>query len=504
VARSFPAGCRRRRPPRTLARARGTRKHQPSVSSSGAQSGRRSPGGRRAAVTSVSPVRHVRRDLRAITADGIAYSVTVGAGESYLPAFVLAAGLGDVASGLVATLPMLVGACFQLLTPAGVAALGSYRRWVVGCATLQALSLAPLAVAAAVGRVPLGLAFGCAAAYWGFGLATSPAWNTWVGTLVPRRVRARFFAGRNRTAQAALFIAFLSAGLLLEAGSERGGPPTAFAALFGAALLARVVSSRFLAAQSEPTPPHESLRLPPPARFLGRLGRGRDGRLLAHLLVMQLAVNVAAPFFTPYMLSERAFSYATFTTFTAAAFAGRVLALPLVGKLAERRGAGVVLALGAGGIVPLPSLWLVSNSWLYLFTLQLFAGACWAAFELATLVAILEHLPERERTGVLAWYNLSNALVVAAGSLLGSAIFTRLGGGQAAYTAIFLVSSAGRVLALPMLRRVRAAELSVEAAPLRTLAVRPSAGAVQRPILAGLPPLAEDEDGDGAARRDAR
>jgi MFS family permease len=209
---------------------------------------------------------------------------------------------------------------------------------------------------------------------------------------------------------------------------------------------------------------------------------------------MQLAVHVAAPFFTPYMLSELELSYATFTVFTAAAFAGRVIALPLLGKLAERRGAGVLLAFGAGGVVPLPALWLVSNSWPYLFALQLFAGVAWAAFELATLVAILEHLPEGQRTGVLSWYNLANAIAIGLGSLAGGALWSALGGGAPAYAAIFVVSALGRALALPLLRGVRASGLALEPAPLRTLAVRPSAGAVQRPILAGLPHVRGESD----------
>jgi hypothetical protein len=76
------------------------------------------------------------RDLSAITADGVAYSVSVGLGETYIPAFVLAAGLGEVAAGLIATLPPLVGAVFTLVTPVAVRTLHSYRRWVVACASL--------------------------------------------------------------------------------------------------------------------------------------------------------------------------------------------------------------------------------------------------------------------------------------------------------------------------------------------------------------------------------
>src|SRR5262245_65440759 len=93
-----------------------------------------------------TPSRQERRDLSAITADGVSFSVMVGLGETYIPAFVLASGLGEVAAGLIATLPPLAGAVFQLVTPFAVRQLGSYRRWVVACAALQGLALTPLAI----------------------------------------------------------------------------------------------------------------------------------------------------------------------------------------------------------------------------------------------------------------------------------------------------------------------------------------------------------------------
>ncbi len=66
----------------------------------------------------------LRRDWNAIIGDGVAFSIMVGLGETFLPAFVLAAGLSAVAAGWIATLPMLVGALFQLLTPFAVRELG--------------------------------------------------------------------------------------------------------------------------------------------------------------------------------------------------------------------------------------------------------------------------------------------------------------------------------------------------------------------------------------------
>src|SRR5262245_33316436 len=165
----------------------------------------------------------------------------VGLGETYVPAFVLAGGLGEVVAGLVATVPMLVGAVFQLVTPFAVRRLRSYRRWVVLCACLQALAFTPLVAGAALRRIPLGWPAFATVAYWTFGMATSPAWNAWVTTLVPPEIRPRFFARRARAAHIALFAAMGVGGLLLQWGDDRGFELLLFAGLFAAAMLARFV-----------------------------------------------------------------------------------------------------------------------------------------------------------------------------------------------------------------------------------------------------------------------
>lgn len=431
--------------------------------------------------------------------DGSLWSGMVGAGETYVPAFVLALGLGEVVAGLVATLPMIAGALLQLATPWAVVCLGSYRRWVVGCAALQAASFVPLVVCAASGRASL-LWIGVATVgYWGFGMATGPAWNAWVTSLVSAEIRARFFAHRARVSQASLLAALLAAGLLLEQGKGVGRELAVFAGLFALAGAMRLLSAFQLARQSE---------APGLPRVHAALGRGYEGpifrlrgtrRLLAYLVAMMAATYVAAPFFTPYMLGPLGLSYERFMILTAAAFVARIGVLPLLGRLVERRGARWVLLRGGWAVVPLPVLWLVSNDFTYLLFVQLAAGVAWAAVELATVLAIFESVDETVRTRVLTAFNVLNALALAGGSLLGAWIFSGASDGDAAFTALFVASAVARLASLALLRGVEPAPLlHGEDVVLRTLAVRPSAGALQRPILSTL----ESADEPAASVRD--
>jgi MFS family permease len=421
------------------------------------------------------------RDLRAIVFDGIAFSAMVGMGETYVPAFALAVGFDEVVAGLIATAPMLFGAILQLVTPWAVRRLRSYRRWVVACAALQALSFAPLIVGALLGRMSIVWLALAMVSYWGFGMATSPAWNAWVTALVPRSIRAHFFASRTRAAQASLFLAVLLGGLLLEWGRGRDQQLVLFASIFSAALFFRLVSATFLARQSESPGLAAGHRALPPAAVIASIRHARSGRIFAYLIGMQVAVNLASPYFTPYMLKPLGFSYAQFMVLTAGAFVSRVVVLPFLGQLAHSRGARMVLWWGAVGIVPLPAMWLISSNFWFLLVLQLYSGIAWASLELATLLSFFEGIEDRDRASVLSAYNLATAFAIALGAWLGSQVFHLVGEG--AYPWLFVLSAGGRLLMLFVLRGAGATRTTLDL-ELRTLAVRPSAGAIARPILA--------------------
>jgi MFS family permease len=429
------------------------------------------------------------RDLRSIVGDGVFYSVMVGLGETYVPAFALALGHGATAAALVATLPMLVGSLAQLGSPFAVRRVGSYRRWVVTCARLQAACFAPL-VAAALGA-PLGVVglFAVMSAYWGFSLSTGPAWNAWVGTLVPPELRARFFAGRSRWAHVALLGSLLAASYVLH-GAEIGGRLLPlFAALFACAALARFASANYLARQSErPGLAAEHVVLGP-ARSLRQLRGRSEGRLLLAMLCLVFGTNVAAPFFTPYMLGPVGLDYAEFTWITATVFAARIAVLPLLGRVAPRVGVSRILAWSAFAVVPLPALWLVSHHLLWLFALQILSGVAWGAFEYATLLVFFERIDARTRASVLTLYNAANAGAMALGSLLGALAFRASADPVVAYTVVMALSSALRLFAAPLLRHVPGVPAPREPLAPLTLAVRPGTGGNQEPVLATVPEL---------------
>jgi MFS family permease len=429
--------------------------------------------------------------------DGAAFSVMVGMGESYLPAFALAAGLGEVAAGLVATIPLVAGAVLQLVSPAAVRRLGSHKRWVVLCAACQGLAFLPLAIGAYSGTVAAWLVFGMAAIYWGAGLATGPAWNTWAGTLVPDNIRTGFFARRTRFTQIGTLTGFVAGGITLQVARSWTSSIAPFALLFLGAALARSISTSFLALQSEPQPPDDGHRR---VSWRDLIGSGRaDGPLLVYLFAVQAAAQFAGPYFTPFMLKQIHFSYIEYVLLIGVSFGAKAVALPALGRLARRIGARQLLWIGGLSIVPVSGMWLASTTFAYLVFVQVAAGLAWAAYELAMFLLFFEAIPEKERTSVLTIYNVGNALATAVGALLGGSMLWTIGEHPTTYLAIFGLSSLARLSTLVLLTRVPPIDARGAVLPaFLILSVRPAVGSVDRPILASLP---ADENRSSAARQ---
>jgi MFS family permease len=395
-----------------------------------------------------------RRDLHAIAADGAACSVMIGIGENYLAPFALALGKGELAAGLITSIPLVAGAVLQLISPAAVRRLGSQRRWVVACVICQALSFVPLAIAAFIGTIPVWLLFILAAVYWGSGMASGPAWTSWVDTLVPDRLRACYFGRRARIAQTAAVIGFAGGGIWLAYGDSLGEPLTAFAILFIVAALCRLTSAKFLSTQREPRRP---LALPTAsvAGVIRQVRRSGNGRLLLYLWAMQAANQVAAPYYAPFMLAELKFSYLKYMLIVSISLLAKAVALPTLGRLARRFGAWRLLWIGGVIVIPMPLFWMISQATPALVVIQIMAGAAWATYELAAFLLFFEAIDARQRIGTLTLYNLGYATATVAGSLLGGAILAIFDASYAGYLLVFAASCLARIFTLPLLRRIR-------------------------------------------------
>ncbi len=396
--------------------------------------------------------RALRKNLRNSVSDGTAFSVMVGIGETYFPAFVLALGMGEIAAGLVASVPLLVGAILQMISPTAVARLGSNRRWVIVCVATQGASFLPLVVAALWGKMPAVGVFAAVSLYWAAGLGCGPAWNTWMETLVPFRVRAPFFAMRTRFAQAGTLLGFLAGGAALQYGKSTGQVLAAFAVIFAIAGVCRLLSARFLKRQTESTAVQGRQRNVSFTELVGRIKAGSSERLLLYFLAVQVAVQISGPYFSPFMLGQLKISYLDYVGLLATSFVAKIVMLPACGRFVTQFGVRKLLWIGGIGIMPVSGLWLYARGYWQLVALQFVAGAVWAAYELAMFLMFFEAARREERTSILTIFNLANAVALVIGALIGGAVLKLLGSSQEAYLVLFAVSSFARAATLIFLK----------------------------------------------------
>lgn len=426
----------------------------------------------------------LRQSLRASVFDGAGNAAMLGFGELYFPAFALLLGATSFEVGLLTTVPMLTGAVAQLLAPRLARQFGNKRLVVVG-ALAQAAVFVPIAALSAAEPGAYLRLLGWVSLYWALALGITPAWNAWMGRMIPARVRSRFFGRRNSAINAVLLASILAGGFLIHAAERSAwGPASGFVAVFACALLSRLFSAWYLTRQHEPAVAAHVAR-PHLLALLRGMRRRPYGRLIGLLVLVTGSVHVSAAYFTPFMLRELGLSYAEFTVLNAAVLLSRIVSSAYWGEIARSFGNRRALQVAGTLLVPLAGLWTISDHFAYLLALQLLAGFAWAGFELTTVLNFFDYTDDANRAAVLSLYNLLNGVAIVIGSLLGGAVLLALG--SQGYAVIFLASSTLRALTLLLLARGvgerRGGEHSFQHVFTRVVTLRPGQGPGLRPVV---------------------
>jgi MFS family permease len=443
------------------------------------------------------------RTLRLSVTEGTLAAVMVGLGELWFVADAVRLGGSPIQLSLLVTLPQLVGsigsvAMLRSLRAAGLSQGGTppgsphgplvevgppgsalpgqpllrgpppsgvrprpvfiRRKRVVAAVVAQALVLATLSGLALAGwQRPWGLVL-AACAYQLFGQAAGNGWSSWIGDLVPARIRGRYFGRRNRWVHGTTFVALVAGGLLLHATEPRaaeamGAGGLGFAVLYGLAALFRLGSAVLLLRSYEPpfTPPAVDDRLR--TVLTGSEGAPARGVVLSGSLVL-LAVCVGSPFFAPYMLGELRFSYTTYLVAQGFIVIAKVVALPLWGRAVDRYGPRRVytVAVLLIGLIPLP--WIGTTEVAIVCAAQVLSGTAWAASEVGLLSLTLAAAPPRRRSVLLAAQSVAHGVAQFAGGLLGAGLLHLLPG---RFAVLFAVTAALRLLVAALVPRLLAA-----------------------------------------------
>jgi MFS family permease len=435
----------------------------------------------------------IRTSLQASTLDGIFATIFSNATSGVLlSSFLVGLNASPSQIGLLSSIPMLA----NLMQPLG--ALWSDRAssyhwycfWIYVPSRLLWLILAAAIFLAGQWNEQTWINLTLAIVGLTYFLAAlgSASWLSWLATLVPEKLRGRYFGAR---ASAMSFMNLLSIpvlGWIISAwstGAQQG---------YGVVLLLGVVTGlislgfQFWMADVNPGDRHiveakrvEAKRVeakkaeakgiepalieisatqnsalqplplsnsPSISQFL------QDTNFLLFLLYFALwmfAVNLSAPFFNVYLLDTLAIDLRWVTSYTSLQAGAHLIMLVVWGKLADRIGNRPILLIDGILVALFPLLWLVTGAnevslWLWFPLLHLLAGGSWSAIELCTNnlqlgVAPLRHQPLYFAIAA-AIAGISGALGTSVGGFL--AEFADYGG----IPGLFALSAIARLIAL--------------------------------------------------------
>lgn len=291
----------------------------------------------------------VRRGLKLVIADGLASeAMTTLTGGAFIIAMAILLGANNVQLGLIAALPTMVNV-FQLISIWLVRRFNNRRGITVVGSLLARLPLVLIGLLPLLlpGVVTIELIIPILFFYYLSGAVAGASWNSWMKDLVPEKQLGKFFAKRSSLMQSLNVVLSLLLALGLDYIRENFPELElgAYGWMFIVAGVCGVSGTLFLSGTPEPKKilPRENLFV-----MLKRpLKDANFRRLLVFNSAWVFAVNIAAPFFTVFMMKKMGLELSYIIGLTILSQVSSILTIRLWGLFADRYSNKTIIAIGA-------------------------------------------------------------------------------------------------------------------------------------------------------------
>ena len=192
----------------------------------------------------------IRSSLKTSTIEGSWWAVMYGMVETYFGAFFEILKYSSYEISILTTFPIFVGACAQNLSNNIYHYLQSRKTLLVILKLLQSTLIPSIyLIGIWANNFFIFLFFICI--YFIVALSQMSPWTSWMGYLVPDRIRGRYFGNRSQIVRIATLISSLLAGAILHS-FEKSDPLTGFSIIFFIGIIANFGSAFYLYSQYEP------------------------------------------------------------------------------------------------------------------------------------------------------------------------------------------------------------------------------------------------------------
>ncbi|MEK6893549.1 MAG: MFS transporter [Nanoarchaeota archaeon] len=361
-----------------------------------------------------------QRALQISTIEGAADRVAFGFGHGFITNFALALKANSFQIGVLSSLPNLLHQLIQPYSSRSMENL-SRKKIVSRAALLEAILWIPMAILGFLfwkGLIKSTAIYLAIIVYALINLGRGsgyPVWFSWMGDIVPEKIRGGYFSKRNLIIGIVEISAALIGIALINVFEKQGYLLIGLAIFFLISSIFKILSYSLILKQYEPKFVLEKKEEFSFWDFIKRYDN--FGKFAVYMGVFYFALMIASPFFMVYMVNELKFSTAISVGIMIMGSIFYLLFLPLVGKFSDKYGNLKLLYLANIAFAIAPLTWMISKNPIILGLVpQLFIGIANAALTISFTNFTYNAVSQKHR-GLCASYT---NILIGIGSLIGS------------------------------------------------------------------------------------
>ena len=404
----------------------------------------------------------IKKSLRFSLFDGVFASGMTGMTADYITPYALALKASVSQVGILSAIPNLASSLVQLRSADLVEKLKSRKKIINLFVLLHALMALPIILVPYLFKtraVPSLIIF--ITLFISLNAFAGPAWSSLMSDYIPYKMRGKYFGWRNKILGVVTIICAFIAGTILH--YFKNNILRGFLIVFSIAFVCRLVSWYFLTQMYEPP---FKLKKESYFSFLDFIRRIKESNFVKFVIFaasLNFCVNLAAPFFSVFMIRDLRLDYFTYTVVVTAVPITQIFTINRWGRHADKVGNVKILKLTSLFIASLPLWWLLNQNPVYLVFIQALSGFAWSGFGLCAVNFIYDAVTPEKRTRCISYFNVFTGTALCLGALLGGYlvnVLPRILGYK--IFSLFFISSSLRFIVVFLLsgkiREVRTAE----------------------------------------------
>jgi MFS family permease/predicted heme/steroid binding protein len=364
------------------------------------------------------------QSMKYSTRDGLFSAMFAAMTSTFLSAFALALGADNIYIGLLSSIPLLFWTLAQMPSAKLVERIGSRKSITFTSITLSRLMWVLIILIPFMnlhGNLMFLLLFVTISSLL-HGMS-NPAWTSWMGDLVPQKIRGKYFGARMRASTFFSMLALLLCILIFQMYPKT--TLEGFQIVFFLGVISGLCSSFYLRKVAEPDFMLEEKEAKERQKCISVRDKRPGNRLKKFLLIFfiwNFSVMLASPFFVVRLIETLHADYywiavqIIIDNFFMFAFQG------LWGKYSDRFGNKLIMSVCAIGAAFYPFCWLFITDPIQIIPVEILSGIAWGGFNLTYFNYLICVSPPDKRPKYSAMFNVVLGTSGVIGPILGGVI----------------------------------------------------------------------------------